>query len=185
MTFRITASLILLLGLTTACDKTTAEPTITPETGEDSAQVNSRSGAKDAAESSRKPASPEAHEAAVKELFQLLEMETLMSKSIETMLDAQIAGNPKLAPLKPVMMKFMNKHMSWNSLKGEFLKLYLETFTQSEVEDLVVFYKTPTGRKSIRLMPEMMAQGAAIGQKRVQANLPELQSLIATEQARQ
>jgi len=114
-----------------------------------------------------------------------LEMETLMSKSIETMLDAQIAGNPKLAPLKPVMMKFMNKHMSWNSLKGEFLKLYLETFTQSEVEDLVVFYKTPTGRKSIRLMPEMMAQGAAIGQKRVQANLPELQSLIATEQARQ
>ena len=68
--------------------------------------------------------------------------------------------------------------MSWESMKEDFVQLYMEAYTQREIEDLLVFYATPTGKKSIRLMPELAAKGAELGQRRVYDHMPELQQAI-------
>ena len=114
----------------------------------------------------------------------MMNMETVMGAAMDAMMDAQAAGNPQLAALRPVMTKFMKKHMSWKSLETEYLKIYVDAFTQGEIEDLLEFYETPTGKKSILVMPKLMQQGATIGQQRVQANLPELKRMITEAQAR-
>jgi len=117
-------------------------------------------------------------------LLNSMGMEKTMTASMSQMLDLQMQQNPTLVPFKLVMMKFFNKHMSWDSLKPEFVQIYSEAFTASELRDINAFYATDTGRKTIQKMPTLMAQGAQIGAARVQANIMELQSMIKAEAER-
>ena len=111
-------------------------------------------------------------------LMELMRMEAVFAQSVELMLDAQLQQNPQLARLKPTMMEFMNKHMSWNTLADEITQLYVDAYEHSELEELIAFYKTPLGTKSIALIPELMKQGAAIGVRRVQEHMPQLQQML-------
>jgi hypothetical protein len=74
--------------------------------------------------------------------------------------------------------------MSWESLKPEFLKIYANAFTATELREINKFYATDTGKKTIENMPALMAQGAQIGAVRVQENIGELQAMIKAESER-
>ena len=89
-----------------------------------------------------------------------------------------------MTPFKSVMMKFFQKHMSWESLEFEFIYMYSQAFTAKELKELTAFYETPTGKKTIEKMPQLMAQDAQIGAARVQENMAELQAMIKEESER-
>lgn len=108
-------------------------------------------------------------------------MEVMLEKSIEQMLQVQLQQNPALMPYKDVMRKFLAKNMSYESLKPDFINLYAEAFTAKELRNINAFYKTPTGKKAIALMPQLMGKGAQIGAARVQNNIGELQQMIQEE----
>jgi len=55
---------------------------------------------------------------------------------------------------------------------GEVMDKY---YTADEVKDLIAFYKTPTGRKSVKIMPQMFADSMAKTGERL---LPMLQPVI-------
>lgn len=117
-------------------------------------------------------------------LLNTIGMEQAMVQSMSQMVDLQLKQNPTLAPLKSVMLQFFNKHMSWESLKPEFLKIYSQAFSAKELHEINAFYATDTGKKTIQLMPSLMAQGGQIGAARVQANIGELQAMIKAESER-
>ena len=108
----------------------------------------------------------------------------MMEQAVEQMLQLQLQQNPALTPYREIMMKFINKHMSYNSLKPELIELYAESFTAQELRDLTAFYQTPTGQKAIQKMPELMSKGGQIGAMRIQSNIPELQQMIKQEAER-
>lgn len=117
-------------------------------------------------------------------LMKVMDMDKVMNDSMSNMVDIQIQQQPTLAPFKSVMMKFFKKHMSWESLEFEFIYIYSQAFTAQELRELTAFYETPTGKKTIEKMPQLMAQGAQIGAARVQENMPELQAMIKEEAER-
>ena len=117
-------------------------------------------------------------------LFATMGMEEALVQSMSRMVDTQLQQNAALAPFKSVMMKFFSKHMSWESLKPEFVRIYSEAFTAKELHEINEFYSTDTGQKSIKLMPTLMAQGSQVGAARVQANIGELQAMIKAESER-
>mgnify|MGYP000161915512 CR=1 FL=1 len=125
----------------------------------------------------------DAHKEAEK-LFNILGMESALEQSMSQMLDIQLQQNPQLAPFKNVMMQFFQKHMSYDSLKPDMLRIYAETFSGQELEKINAFYSTKVGKKTIEKMPALMAQGAQIGAARVQENIGELQAMIQAEAAR-
>jgi len=51
--------------------------------------------------------------------------------------------------------------------RQEFLErmagLYLQHFTADELERLIAFYRTPVGKKSVEVMPQVMAKTIAMG----------------------
>ena len=122
------------------------------------------------------------HRKAAESLFGLMEMETLVSQSVDEMLAMQVQQNPALAPFQAQMKAFLNKYMSWASMKDDMTKIYTAEFSESELKELGKFYETPLGKKAVRKMPALMAKGAEIGQKRVQDHLPELQEALAADQ---
>jgi len=122
---------------------------------------------------------PDSHRQAVLELFDLLEMKSLMENAVSISLDAQIRANPALAPYRDVVRSFFDTYIGYDSVRDDLATLYMERFTEKELRQIVAFYSTPVGRKTVSSMPDLMARGAQLGQDRLKAHLGELQDLIA------
>ncbi len=125
-------------------------------------------------------ADPEALRAAG-ELLELTGMDTALDQSMEAMLTMQIQQNPALERHEPVLRAFFARYISYESLKPDLARIYADAFTADELNEISRFYQTPTGAKTVRLMPLLMQQGAQLGVERVQAHGAELQALIAAD----
>jgi hypothetical protein len=126
-------------------------------------------------------ASDATHRAAAEALLNLMDMDNLLNQSIDQMLDMQVKQNPQIGQFRTQMKAFLSKYMSWASMKDDMIKIYTDEFTEQELKDLLAFYQTPLGKKTIQKMPKLMAKGAELGQARVQQHLPELQQAIQAE----
>lgn len=129
-------------------------------------------------------ATSETHRKAANELLDTMDLNTLLSSSIDSMMQLQLSQNPSLQPFEKIMRVFFSKYMSGESLREEFLEIYVEAFTEKELKEINAFYSTPTGKKTLKETPDLMSKGAALGQKRLQENISELQSMIAEEAKR-
>ena len=118
------------------------------------------------------------HEQAAKDMLDCMNMGETFSKTIDSTLDLQIQQNPALKDKRKAMKTFFDRYMSWASLENDFIKIYTEAFTEEELKQLTVFYKTPVGQKTVRLMPELTRKGGEIGNRRVQENMHELVKLL-------
>jgi len=121
------------------------------------------------------------HRKSAEALLTQMNMEPMMNQAVDQMLQVQVQQNPQIAPFREQMKTFLSKYMSWASIKDDMVKIYAAEFTEPELKELLAFYQTPVGRKTIERMPALMAKGAEIGQKRVQEHLPELQATIQSQ----
>jgi len=151
---------LLLAALTVACQATPPPQCPTPEVVQPP------------------PENPEQHARAVRELFELMQMPKVIESTIDTMLAAHLQANPTLVPYAETMRSFLRELLSWESLEQEYVEIYMAAFTQREIEDMVAFYRTPTGQKAIQRLPELLQEGAEIGQARVRDHIGELQDKI-------
>ena len=117
-------------------------------------------------------------------LLNMIGIQAAMEQSMSQMLDIQLQQSPALAPYKGVMMEFLNENMSYESLKPDLIKIYSEEFTASELREIIAFYSTDVGKKSIEKMPTLMAQGGQLGATRVQENIGDLEARILAESER-
>ena len=125
------------------------------------------------------------HYKAAEQMLTLMDMPTVLKRSIDEMVAIQVQQNPSIAPYEAVMKEFLAKYMSWDSLKADMIKIYMDEFTESELGELNKFYQTPVGRKTVEKMPTLMTKGAQLGGQRVQEHMPELQQAIAAEAQKQ
>lgn len=121
------------------------------------------------------------HYKAAEQMLSLMDMENVLRRSIDEMLKAQIAQNPSIAPFENVMREFLMKHMSWDSLKADTVKIYMNEFTEAELNEMNKFYQTPIGKKMVEKMPTLMGKGSELGAQRVQQHMPELQNAMMEE----
>ena len=128
-------------------------------------------------------ASDDAH-AEAEMLLSVTGMEQAIEQTKEQMLDVQLRQNPALAPYKHVMLEFFRKYMSYESIKPQLVELYAEAFSAAELKEINAFYRTPTGEKTIAVMPTLMTKSAMIGAARVEENVAELQRMIQDEAER-
>lgn len=129
-------------------------------------------------------ASPESHRTSASRLLDTMEINVLLAGTIESMLQLELSKNPALQPFENTIRNFFNKYMSGESLRDSFIDIYVETFTEKELDELNAFYSTPIGQKALKETPALMSKAAQIGEQRVQENIPELQLMIQEEAKR-
>jgi hypothetical protein len=76
------------------------------------------------------------------------------------------------------------EYMNADVLMEDYVSLYSDVFTEEELKELDSFYKTSIGRKMLRVAPELMTRGAALGERKIQENVVELQKMIEAEAKR-
>jgi hypothetical protein len=120
----------------------------------------------------------------IKELFHLMQTDSTMEKTFAAIVPAimtQIPKEYKDSTKLAQMTQFMNslftssKVMCKKMLDEDLVVIYDKLFTENEINDLIVFYKTPTGKKMIEKLPEMQKE---ITTMLMQKYMPELQNNI-------
>ena len=61
----------------------------------------------------------------------------------------------------------MSDELSWEKTRPMYVQLYQETFTQEEIDGLLVFYKSPAGQALINKMPQVTRNVMSMTQARL------------------
>jgi uncharacterized protein len=118
------------------------------------------------------------HYKAAEALLLTMNMEQSIDESLNQMLALQLKNNPNLQPAEATLKQFFSKYMSWQALREDYIKIYMEEFTEKELKDMMAFFKTETGRKMAAKQTTLMMRGAQLGQSKVQAHMNELQDML-------
>jgi uncharacterized protein len=68
--------------------------------------------------------------------------------------------------------------VSWEALREQYVEMYANAFTEDELRQMTDFYRTDVGQKLARATPRLMAEGAALGERAIQAHRGELEEMI-------
>ncbi|WP_250656720.1 DUF2059 domain-containing protein [Alkalimarinus coralli] len=79
--------------------------------------------------------------------------------------------------------KILEEEMSWNKLKGQFIDVYVDVFSEEELKELVDFYNSPVGKKLISKMPRLMQKSMGLAQQQMQTIIPKIKALSQEMQA--
>lgn len=85
--------------------------------------------------------------------------------------EAVAAGKERAAQL-------IDAEFSWNNLKQDYVQMYVDFFTEDELQAIVDFSNSPAGRKLQDVTPALMMKSAAIGQKHSRAVEPRVERII-------
>ena len=128
----------------------------------------------------------------VEALLSVIDMQKTYDGTFETMhksMDKAFAGMPQMQSLTPEqhrrfdvamsrMMTVMHDEMDWNKLKPEFVQMYMETFSQEDVDGLLAFYRSPAGKAMLEKMPLLMAKMMQMTQTRMQTLMPRVMATV-------
>jgi len=128
----------------------------------------------------------------IKELLELTNVDSMVDTMYGQM-DQMFAGMGKQLGIRAseqdlfddYMRKIgvlMKEEMSWEKIEEPMIDIYLKNYTEKEIQDMVRFYRSDSGRSLIEKMPAVMGESMVVGQEMMQAFLPRIQSM-ATELA--
>ena len=81
-----------------------------------------------------------------------------------------------LAPAR--LAKVMREEITWASMEPMIVKVYRETFDQTEIDGLIAFYQSPVGQSFVTKMPQVMQRSMEASQAQLQAFMPKLQAAM-------
>jgi hypothetical protein len=106
-------------------------------------------------------------------------------KSAATMMEPMIqqlkaSGLPDeaIAEFKEASDRFLAKTFDDPATIVELAKVYEKHFTNKEIEELLVFYQTPVGKKTLVTLPDVMQESMQVGQMFAAKNQEEFQKEI-------
>jgi uncharacterized protein len=121
------------------------------------------------------PSFTPSHRAVVQRLMEVSRVRETSEQSTESIIAMQAKQMPPGASqMRKVFEDFLREHMNWKVLEPEYVRVYLETFSESEANDLVVFYQTPVGKLLLAKTPILMTKSQEMSQALVQRTMPEM-----------
>jgi len=126
-------------------------------------------------------AASDSHRQAVARLFELTHIQRLIEESVDNVLALQIAQNPALAEHREALRAFLQKYIGWQALKDDLAVMYLQAFTEAELDQMNAFYSSPTGQKVLQRLPELVQQRNQLAMQRLQQHIGELQQEIGAD----
>jgi hypothetical protein len=108
------------------------------------------------------------------------QMDGLLRKSVQQAMSGQPvdAGEQKIIDTQITKLNdLLKQQMSWDKMEPMYIDLYRQTFTQKEVNDILAFYRTPSGQSMIEKMPVLMTRVMQTAQSMVATLMPQLQKI--------
>ena len=98
-------------------------------------------------------------------------------------LNKMIRQQPELARYQPVVQKWGKENLTWTRMRTELAIAYHAHFTEQEIQQMILFFRTAAGQKYLRYSPLLQEETVAIGQRIAHEQQPKLLEML--QQARQ
>lgn len=128
-----------------------------------------------------------------------------MTSNMPTMMrngaEASIRNNPKLSEKEKTdklaevdkmvpqavaaVKKVLEDPKLADEMMAEVVPLYARYFTPDEMKQLATFYRTPIGKKSLQVMPQLMGEGMQVGQRVIAPRINKLMQELNQQQMNQ
>jgi uncharacterized protein len=129
------------------------------------------------------PSTPATHRDAAIQLLVESGVQAAMVAMTDVMLRTQMEANPIIRPYEGVLREFLGKYTSFDALREDFARLYMDRFDELQLRQLIAFYQTPVGKLAVHELPKLVQDGAALGKRKVEEHMPELKQMML-EQAK-
>jgi hypothetical protein len=126
-------------------------------------------------------------EAKIQRLLTVMNADSLidqMFEQIKAMTASQVppgATPEQIAKAREIQGKVMDvvkAHISWEKMRPQYVKLYEETFSDDEVNGMLAFYESPSGRAMLAKMPALVGKIMEVAQAQMKDVLPEIQRIV-------
>lgn len=71
----------------------------------------------------------------------------------------------------------MKQELTWEKMKGQIIEIYMKHYTEKEMEDMLAFYSTESGKSIIRKMPKVAQESMIITQTFMKDFMPKMKTL--------
>jgi hypothetical protein len=130
--------------------------------------------------------------AKVHEFFEISKADQLSTQVMKQVMDQmnsgmmqQLTGTHLTADQQKQLNEFnkqvqaiMTSSLGWDKLEPEYAKLYVAAYSEQQLDDILAFYKSPTGQAMVEKNPELLKQSSVIAQQHLMSAMPELQKLM-------
>lgn len=116
------------------------------------------------------------HEAVMKDFGKMVE-QSMQNTLKEMPAEKQQQFKESLAEIE----KLVQEEMSWEKIKPEYVKIYQETYTQKEINDLIRFYKTPSGKSFIKKQPQLIERSSQMAVEKMSIVLERFSKSLSTQ----
>ena len=79
--------------------------------------------------------------------------------------------------LRAKVVALTAEQISWEVMEPMYLKIYRDSFSQSEIEGILAFYKTPAGQAVVEKLPLLQQNMMSYLQQRMAVLLPQIQQM--------
>ena len=131
--------------------------------------------------------------AKVEEFFRLAQLDKVLEQSLAQVrtqmqngLFQQIFGQKPLPPeMKKQVDDFDNKvadvvsdALSWEKLKPGYVKIYMDAFSEEDLDGIIAFYKSRAGQAMVSKTPVLLTKGGELAQQKIALAQPALTQLV-------
>ena len=126
--------------------------------------------------------------AKIDEMMQLTHAERMITQVLDQMntilanqygrMDVPEKDRKAMDEMRQKMLNLVADRMSWEKAKPAFRSIYSETFTESDIDGILAFYKSPAGQVMLDKMPQLIQKSMAVGQQLMGDVMPEIQRMV-------
>ncbi len=120
------------------------------------------------------------HRIAAEKLVESLDLQKNFKSKLDAMIVVQARNLPEEQRQKyaAAMLEFTQKYITWPAMRESYVAIYLSEFSESELNELTLFYHSPIGKKLIDKTAVISAKETQIGQKLIADHQLELQDIV-------
>jgi uncharacterized protein len=123
----------------------------------------------------------------VENLLAIIKAESMID-TIYSQMDQMMQSASQQFGIKPSEQEIFNKFMfktislmkseiTWEKMKEPMITIYLNHYSEKEIQDMVAFYESDSGQSMIRKMPAVMQDSMKLSQEILKDFLPKLEKL--------
>lgn len=130
-------------------------------------------------------------EESVRHLFDMMQtskmIDTVMSQmdaNLRGALERATGGQPLNAQqqqlhddMRAKVLGMLKDELTWSKLEPQMVEVYRSTFTRGEIDAMLKFYGSPSGRAIVAKLPQASQQMMQLTQERVRALIPRIVEL--------
>lgn len=93
-------------------------------------------------------------------------------------LNKMIRQQPELARYQPTVQRWGKQYLTWDQMRSELATSYRAHFSEQEMKQMILFFRTATGQKYLRYSPLLQEEIVAIGQRIAHEQQPKLLEML-------